>query len=218
MPKLSLESIAYTNIRQKIISCEYLPGTVLSENELAIEFNMSRTPIRSALSHLESEGFIVYFNKRGILVKDISHKELVHIYESILALQLYVLDQAVLRQYTFDETKLKSYLDIQIEASQKNDYKVYIENSVLFRRTVISAANNDTMLNMIDSYKDKVIMKSLLHWKQTPHLQHYSANRINQSVYESILKGNFGEAKQSLIEAFEKILYRTAMDVPGFDS
>jgi DNA-binding GntR family transcriptional regulator len=218
MPKLSLESIAYTNIRQKIISCEYLPGTVLSENELAIEFNMSRTPIRSALSHLESEGFIVSFNKRGILVKDISHKELVHIYESILALQLYVLDQAVLRQYTFDENKLKSYLDIQIEASQKNDYKEYIENSVLFRRTVISAANNDTMLNMIDSYKDKVIMKSLLHWKQTPHLQHYSANRINQSVYESILKGNFGEAKQSLIEAFEKILYRTAMDVPGFDS
>ncbi|WP_240420879.1 GntR family transcriptional regulator [Paenibacillus periandrae] len=218
MPKLSLESIAYTNIRQKIISCEYLPGTVLSENELAIEFNMSRTPIRSALSRLESEGFIVSFNKRGILVKDISHKELVHIYESILALQLYVLDQAVLRQYTFDEKKLKSYLDIQIEASRNNDYKVYIENSVLFRRTVISAANNDTMLNMIDSYKDKVIMKSLLHWKQTPHLQHYSANRINQSVYESILKGNFGEAKQSLIEAFEKILYRTAMDVPGFDS
>ncbi|MNI98847.1 hypothetical protein D3C73_1577750 [compost metagenome] len=73
------------------------------------------------------------------------------------------------------------------------------------------------MLNMIDSYKDKVIMKSLLHWKQTPHLQHYSANRINQSVYDSIVIGNFEEAKQSLIEAFEKILYRTVMDVPGFD-
>ncbi|MEC0229355.1 GntR family transcriptional regulator [Paenibacillus alba] len=218
MSKLSLESIAYTNIRQKIVSCEYLPGTVLSENELAIEFNMSRTPIRSALSRLESEGFIVSFNKRGILVKDISHKELIHIYESILALQLYVLDQALLREYAFDTKKLKTYLDIQIEASQNNDYKSYIENSVLFRRTVISAADNDTMLMLIDSYKDKVVMKSLLHWKQTPHLQHYSANRINQSVYDSILQGNYGEAKQSLVEAFERILYRTAMDVPGFDS
>jgi DNA-binding GntR family transcriptional regulator len=110
------------------------------------------------------------------------------------------------------------YLDIQLEASQKNDYKLYLENNVLFRRTVISAAHNDTMLNMIDSYKDKMIMKSMLHWKQTPHLQHYSANHINESVYESILKGNFGEAKQSLIGAFEKVLYRTAMDVPGFDN
>jgi DNA-binding GntR family transcriptional regulator len=218
MPKLSLESIAYTNIRQKIISCEYLPGTVLSENELAIEFNMSRTPIRAAISQLESEGFIVSFNKRGILVKDLSHKELIHIYESILALQLYVLDQAVLREFSFDTEKLKAYLDIQLEASQKNDYKAYLENNVMFRRTVISAAHNDTMLNMIDSYKDKMIMKSLLHWKQTPHLQHYSANRINKSVYESIVKGNFGEAKQCLVEAFEKVLYRTAMDVPGFDS
>lgn len=212
MSKQSLETIAYASLREKIISCEYWPGTVLSENELAAELNMSRTPIRSALSHLESEGYIASFNKRGILVRDVTYKEIVDMYEVILSMLLHVLDFVGQSGITFEASSLKEPLDRQIEASANNDYRQYIEHSLLFRRTIISASNNESMLQIMDSLRDKMIMKSIAHWKLTPHQKHYSANRINESAYQAILSGNLEEAKRVFIEAFHHFKGRVMLE------
>lgn len=45
----------YTCLRDRICLLHYPPGTKLSEQELAREFNVSRTPIRRALHRLELE-------------------------------------------------------------------------------------------------------------------------------------------------------------------
>ena len=84
MSSKSLIDTAYTKIRQKIIHGDFMPGTLLSENELANELNMSRTPIRTAISHLESEGFVVSFKNRGTLVKEISFKEILDMIEVMI--------------------------------------------------------------------------------------------------------------------------------------
>ncbi len=56
--KPSLEKKAYQELRKQIINAVYQPGTLLSENELADTLGMSRTPIRAAISLLETEGFL----------------------------------------------------------------------------------------------------------------------------------------------------------------
>ena len=43
----SLEAQVYDTIRDNMIKGEYLPGTMLSENELAKELGVSRTPVRA---------------------------------------------------------------------------------------------------------------------------------------------------------------------------
>ncbi|WP_248924162.1 GntR family transcriptional regulator [Paenibacillus hamazuiensis] len=212
MTSRSLETIAYTSIREKIISCEYFPGTILSENELANELNMSRTPIRSALSHLASEGFIVSVHKRGIQIRDLTYKEILDMYEAMLSMLLYVLDFAERYGSAFDAPMLRELLNRQLEASKVNDYRSYIEHSLLFRRAVISAARNETMLQMTDSLRDKMIMKSVAHWKQTPQQQHYSANEINEAAYQAIVSGNLAEAKRVFVDAFHHLRGRVMLE------
>ena len=58
MPKTNLKTLAYNKIRQKIVTCEYAPGTFLNEEILTEALGLSRTPIRDALSRLEQEGLI----------------------------------------------------------------------------------------------------------------------------------------------------------------
>ena len=48
----------YEVLRKKIINLELAPGTVLNLSELALEFNVSRTPIKEVLIALQAEEWI----------------------------------------------------------------------------------------------------------------------------------------------------------------
>jgi DNA-binding GntR family transcriptional regulator len=70
----------YTEIRDRISLLEYPPGMALSENALAAEFGVSRTPIRHVLQRLEFEGLVE--SKRGIgnIVTTVELKRLKEVY------------------------------------------------------------------------------------------------------------------------------------------
>ena len=72
MSKMNLKTQAYNTIRQKIVTCEYAPGTFLNEELLTTELGLSRTPVRDALSRLEQEGLIEIKPKKGIIVMPLS--------------------------------------------------------------------------------------------------------------------------------------------------
>jgi DNA-binding GntR family transcriptional regulator len=71
----------YKEIRERISLLKYTPGTVLSETELAHEFEVSRTPIRRVLQRLHHEGLTEVRNGIGTIVKDIDLKTLKEIYD-----------------------------------------------------------------------------------------------------------------------------------------
>lgn len=72
---------AYDIIKQKILSCEYKPGQLISEKEIVEELNISRTPIREALNKLNGEGLLNIIPKKGIQISDLSIKKLKEIFE-----------------------------------------------------------------------------------------------------------------------------------------
>lgn len=62
----------YDSLRRQIVQFDLLPGQVLSENALAAELGVSRTPVRNALSRLLEEGCINVYPQRGTEVSYIS--------------------------------------------------------------------------------------------------------------------------------------------------
>ncbi|KKI94133.1 hypothetical protein WQ54_00925 [Bacillus sp. SA1-12] len=214
MTQNSLVDIAYTTIRENLITANYMPGLLLSENVLAKELNMSRTPIRGAISRLESEGFVTSIKNRGIIVKEISMKELLDISQVIFFLQEFSVDEVEARGHSFDLDNLKMYLDLQLEAEMNDDYYKYIQYHLLFTRCMISSANNKTMLEFMDSLKDKFVRMAMVNWKLTPNQKHYSANQLNKLIYEAICSQNYSGIKQICKETFlknrERIILSTA--------
>ena len=83
MNKISLVDTAYMMLRERMVCGELMPETLLSENELAEEYQMSRTPIRHAIARLESEGYVTALKNRGVLVKDVGGKEFLDLIEQI---------------------------------------------------------------------------------------------------------------------------------------
>lgn len=64
----SVRDQVYESLKEQIISLSILPGTALSENEMAIQFGVSRTPIRESFVRLAQEGLVQVLPQRGTLV------------------------------------------------------------------------------------------------------------------------------------------------------
>ncbi|MBL3592609.1 MAG: GntR family transcriptional regulator [Synergistaceae bacterium] len=67
---------AYFELRNGILNGEIGPGAYLLEERLAARLGMSRTPIRTALKMLLTEGFLIQGEDRRLRVAGISLKEL----------------------------------------------------------------------------------------------------------------------------------------------
>ena len=79
----------YRTLRDRICLFEYPPGGRLSEEELAEEFSISRTPVRRVLGRLEAEGLIEARHGVGHFVTSVRLEELAQIFQ--LRMELAVL-------------------------------------------------------------------------------------------------------------------------------
>ncbi|MFD1334470.1 GntR family transcriptional regulator [Oceanobacillus iheyensis] len=211
MAEQSLVDKAFTKIREHIVTADYMPGMLLSENGLAKDLDMSRTPIRGAISRLESEGFVSSIKNRGIIVREISLKELLDVSQVIYFLQEFTVDEVEARELHFNIETLKKYLDMQFEAEENDDYYKYIQNHILFTRCMIESANNKVMLDFMDSLKDKFVRMAMVNWRLTSNQKHYSANQLNKLIYDAICSQNYSNIKQICRETFLKNRERMIM-------
>ncbi|MCX7786086.1 MAG: GntR family transcriptional regulator [Spirochaetes bacterium] len=87
MKKEALQEQVYRRIKERIITCEMLPGSVVSEDMLASEFGTSRTPIREALLRLQREHLIDIYPRQGTFVSSISLQDIYEVYQIRLLLE-----------------------------------------------------------------------------------------------------------------------------------
>ena len=85
--RVSLRHQAYELIKQKIVSLELAPGSVIDEAALQTELKLGRTPIREALQRLALEKLVVIIPRRGMFVSDIGLMDLQRLFEMRLVLE-----------------------------------------------------------------------------------------------------------------------------------
>lgn len=78
---LSLAEQAYEKMKQNIMDLTYPPGMPLTEAMLTKELGMSRSPVRSAIRMLQTEGLIESDYYRSITVKKITRQDIEEIYQ-----------------------------------------------------------------------------------------------------------------------------------------
>src|SRR5438094_6449784 len=63
-------------IEEQIVSGELAPGTVLRQEQLSEQFQVSRTPVREALRRLAALGLVSFVPNRGVRVRTVARDEL----------------------------------------------------------------------------------------------------------------------------------------------
>lgn len=75
MSVLSLSDTVYAELRSRITKLQLPPGSSFTEGQIAAELNLSKTPVREALTRLRQEGFVVVDAGAGYRASEVTIKD-----------------------------------------------------------------------------------------------------------------------------------------------
>ncbi|MGX9962343.1 GntR family transcriptional regulator [Roseomonas sp. F4] len=161
-PPRSLREQAYEAIKRGILDSRYAPGALLSENQLADELEISRTPIREALRELAGGGLVRILPQRGIVVSELSVHDIVEVYQLREQLEGFAVRVAAERLGPADaEGLMADHRDAlaHMEAGRLRDA---YDCSVLMHSRIIALAGNTRLVQFMAQLGDQVHRFGLL--------------------------------------------------------
>jgi len=185
-------------IEERIISGLYPPGTKLDEVDLAVTFNVSRTPIREALIQLSATGLIDIRPRRGAVVAEFSPARLAQMFDVMAEMEAICARRAALSATDEDRQTLREAHHACEDALKANDPDRYYRLNEQFHMAVYSAGHNDFLTEQT----------AALHRRLHPYrrLQLRSPNRMEKSfmehaqILEAILKGDANTSAELIQE------------------
>jgi DNA-binding GntR family transcriptional regulator len=144
-------SSTYTRLKQAILSGEIGEGESLVESVLAERFEVSRTPVREALTRLEHDG-LVERRDRGLEVRSRSPEEILDIYETRIVLEAKAAAVACERRTDFDLMRLRQLLERgeALRDAADVDPDVLAEHNREFHGAVWRASRNESLIDLLD--------------------------------------------------------------------
>jgi DNA-binding GntR family transcriptional regulator len=86
----NLNDVVYQLLRERILQYDFAPGQRLDLPELEASLQISRTPLKNALTRLEAEGLVEVQPRRGTFVAALNAQKLDEAYKIRSAFELYV--------------------------------------------------------------------------------------------------------------------------------
>lgn len=86
-PAPSLNETAYEEVKRRIITLVYPPGSYINEAQLCSDLDIGRTPVHQAVNRLALEGMINIIPRKGMIVRPISLEDALAVFEVRLLLE-----------------------------------------------------------------------------------------------------------------------------------
>ena len=155
-PRSLLKERAYAEIKRLILDGKLAPGSFLAERQLAGQLGMSKTPVRSALERLESEGFVSISPQQGAIVRDLSVHQIADQYEIRTALETFVVRSLSGRLTPAQIQSLRSNLQAQHANLAAGDVERGVALDEEFHALFCEFLGNQEILRVMGQLRDKV--------------------------------------------------------------
>ncbi|MCI5840109.1 MAG: GntR family transcriptional regulator [Peptoniphilaceae bacterium] len=173
--RMSMKDLAYEFIKNKIINNEFKSGQYLEEKMLCEMIGVSRTPVREAVSLLESEGFVTSKANKGIFVSTLDMKTSKELFQARAYIEPIILELA---WKNLETDKLEKFIIDTKDFIKNKDYKSLNEIDYEFHNYINSCCNNTVLLNISYRLQDQ--------FQRVRTLNYYDDQRIEGGAYEHL--------------------------------
>ena len=167
----SLVSDAYRAIKAAIRDNSLAPGYHGSEQELASQFGMSRTPVHEAVIRLQEEGLLQLVPKRGVFVTVIADSDIDEIYDVLVGLE----SVAARRLASLPSDRRDNALALLREATatmrealEVGDLDRWAQGDEAFHRALVERCGNARMTRIVETVSDQAHRARMLTLRMRP--------------------------------------------------
>jgi DNA-binding GntR family transcriptional regulator len=188
---------AFELLRNRIVTTQMLPGTVIQEAALIADLGLGRTPIREALKLLEAQLLVHVSPRRGIFVAPINIADLVEIQEIRAVLDPLCVRLAATRITPTELAALQELVTTAKEVEAREDVGELLRLDQRFHQLLVESTRNQLLQLEIERLYDL----SLRIW-------HYYLDRTSpedlaidalEDVVDALRRTNVVQAERAMI-------------------
>jgi DNA-binding GntR family transcriptional regulator len=200
-------------LRELILAGALPAGTKLGEADLATRLDVSRTPVREALSRLAAEGLVDLVPNRGARVARWSDEDLEQIFELRLRLEPYAVGLAIPRLSDSDLDDLDDLAQRMVglgKPGRSQDLDGIVHLNRQFHRTLINRAANPALASALlavthasvvnqnfHNYSPAALARSLAH-----HVEIVAAARVGNADWaNAVMRSHLYNARATMLPA-----------------
>jgi DNA-binding GntR family transcriptional regulator len=193
--RMTAKERAYQYLKACIINETFKQDSFVTEEEVAQNLGISRTPVREAFLVLEAEGFVNLFPQRGAYIPPISVRDMQEVMEIRELIELSSIDRLMANAEAIRE--MKQLIREQEQLLEEGDIQQFIDCDSEFHKVIVAASGNRLLMEIYSGLNDKMLrmgVKAVM----------YSSERMRQVILEH-------EAIMHAVEAEEEIQLRAAI-------
>lgn len=199
---------AYEHLRSRLINRDFVPGTRIRYGPVGKELGISATPVREAIGQLANEGFVELVPQLGAVVRQISRRELIELYEMREALEPFAAAKAAERIEPRQLAEIQQHFDKMVSLARqvrrspgksigKRIVKQFEQADLAFHMLIIEATGNQAMMRAVGN-------SHLLAWIFSADRHGYDADVMqatcddHQRILTALKRGNAAAARQAM--------------------
>ncbi|KIC47999.1 GntR family transcriptional regulator [Tateyamaria sp. ANG-S1] len=190
--------LVFDQLFEQITKLELLPGTKISESEIAKAFGYSRQPVREAFTRLAGLNLLLVRPQRATVVRPFSRELIANARFVRAAIELEVVRTATVERDMSIDPKLKSNMKAQAEAIVVENTDLFHELDYEFHKLLCASARQSFAFDLIAANKaqvDRLCMLALTSKDAMTVLYN-----DHQDLLDAIMSGDTGKADVTLRE------------------
>jgi DNA-binding GntR family transcriptional regulator len=172
---------AYNALKEVLLSLDIYGrrGEIrLDERALALQFGISRTPVREAMAQLEREGFVRSVPRRGIYIVRKTKREVVELIEAWAALES-MAARLITENCSDDEISHLRDMFAKFENGKLHvKLDEYSEVNIQFHQTIIAMSKNATLIRLAENL--------FTHMRMIRRKTIVEKNRADRSIHDHL--------------------------------
>jgi DNA-binding GntR family transcriptional regulator len=185
----SLREKTVVKLREAIIGGYFEPGQQLVERDLCATTGVSRTSLREALRHLESEGVVESRKGEGVFVKALTAQDVRDIYELRMALDAEAIEHFSDRAGPEDRARLQGFARKWGDVDFDDFDRVVAANNDFFS-ILYEGAGNKLSLEIIRSLQTRISLLRAITSRKSSQAFHAESIGLQADMIAAIDQGN----------------------------
>lgn len=186
-----LAAAVLSTLREAIVGGTYLPGQRLVEEDLALELEVSRGPIREALHLLAVEGFVEIEPRRGAKVAIFTRKQADDLFVMRLTLEGLVARLAATRRTDEQLDHLRAVCEEGLDAATQARTEDLPALNTAFHAALADAADNTLLAEQLST------MSTMIQWAYAKRIRERLTNSWfeHRTIVDAIAAGDAAAAE-----------------------